>query len=160
MTGVRRHPLPSHSLLTKVAHAGNYTDCYVAAVPLNVTHAEFVEAFYTSWLFKLERLFLAWTVDKPSTDAEARDLARGARDRFAAWSVDARIGNQVVMLDYLSYTCSWLMVEERPADTLLYFGTGIFRKSFAFRALVPFHRLYARALLSAAGSRLRRTPTF
>ena len=50
------------------------------------------------------------------------------------------------------------------AVTRLYFGTGIVpvidsktgrqRLSFFFRALLPFHKLYARALLRAARSRL------
>jgi len=160
MSAVRRHPLPEYALLTKFAREGAYADCYVAAVPLEVTHAEYVEAFYTSWLFKLERFILGRFVGKPSTDAEARELARGERGSFAAWSLDSRAGNQLVMLDYLAATCSWLMIESRPAQTMLYFGTGILSRSPAFRLLMPFHKLYARALLAAARARLARTPTF
>jgi hypothetical protein len=67
---------------------------------------------------------------------------------------------QVVMLDFMAYTCSWLMIEPRPAQTLLYFGSGVMRRTPGFRLLMPFHRLYARALLAAAGARLARTPAF
>ena len=157
---VRRRPLPDHALLTKFARGGAYADCYVTAVPLEVTHAEYVEAFYTSWLFKLERVILAWFVQKPSTDEEARALSRGERDTFAAWSTESRAGNQLVMLDFMAYTCSWLMIESRPAQTLLYFGTGIMRRTLGFKLLLPFHKVYARSLLAAARGRLRRAPTF
>ena len=159
-TAVRRRPLPEHALLAKFARAGAYADCYVTAVPLEVTHAEYVEAFYTSWLFKLERFILARLVNKPSTDTDARELARGRRETFAAWSVDSRAGNQLVMLDFMAYTCSWLMVETRPAETVLYFGTGILRRTLGFRLLLPFHKVYARSLLAAARGRLRRLPAF
>jgi hypothetical protein len=157
---VQSRPLPDHALLAKFARQGANADCYVTAVPLEVTHADYVEAFYTSWLFKLERFILTWFTDKPSTDDEARELARGERETFAAWSVDSRAGNQLVMLDFMAYTCSWLMVETRPAETVLYFGTGIMRRTLGFKLLLPFHKVYARSLLAAARSRLRRTPTF
>jgi hypothetical protein len=61
-------------------------------------------------------------------------------------------------------TRSWLMSVADPAapspTTRLYFGSAIIpRKGAAglgvgFRAMVPFHRLYARALLKAAARRL------
>lgn len=135
-----------------------------------MTHAEFVEAFYTTWLFKLERFVLAWLVHKPSTDTEARVLARGERDAFAAWSVEGRVGNQLLMRDFQSRTRSWLMVEPRPASTRLYFGSGIVprvdretgenRMGPGFRVLLGFHKMYSRALLAAARARLARAPTF
>lgn len=155
MSRVRRAPLPAHSLLQSVARDGGYTDCYVTTIPRTVTHAQYVETFYTSWLFKLERFILTHTVRKPSTDAEARALARGERTTFAAWSQQARAPDQLVMLDFLSRTCSWLMVVPEAGGTTLYFGTGITRLSGGFRILLAFHKLYSRALLAAARSRLR-----
>ena len=132
-------------------------------MPLAVSHADYVEAFYTTWLFKLERLVLL-LVAKPSTDAHARQLARGERTTFAAWSVEARAPDQLLVCDYQGKTRSWLMVEpgleQGTAITRLYFGTGIVPVtdtksggrglSLFFRALLPFHKLYARALLRAA----------
>jgi hypothetical protein len=52
------------ALLAKYAQGGNYTDCYTTKVARPVSHAEYVEAFYTSALFKLERLLLARFVSK------------------------------------------------------------------------------------------------
>ena len=163
---VRAQALPAHSLLTRYGADGGYTDCFVADVIGTVTHAEYVEAFYTSWLFKLERAILKWLVAKPSTDLEAQELASGSREKFAAWSVEARAPQQLLARDFQGKTCSWLMVETSPesgATTRLYFGSGIVprvgangerRLSFAFRALLPLHQFYARSLLRAAVSRL------
>lgn len=104
---------------------------------------------------------------RPSHDGEARALAHGQRDAFAAWSVEGRVGNQLLMCDFQSRTRSWLMVEPGAASTRLYFGSGIVpridpatgekRMGPGFRALLGFHKLYSRALLAAARSRLRRS---
>jgi len=165
---VRPHPLPAHALLTRYADNGAYADCFIVDVATGISHADYVSAFYTSWLFKLERLVLRCLVAKPSTDAQAGELARGERERFAAWSVEAREPDQLLVCDYQGKTRSWLMcqatVENGAAVTRLYFGTAVVpvldgktgrqRLSFVFRALLPFHKRYARALLGAARSRL------
>lgn len=168
MTRVRRGTPPERALHEKYARAGGYTDCYVTEIPRPVTHAEFVEAFYTTWLFKLERFILTWLVDKPSNDSEARELARGARTAFAAWTVEDRAENQLLMCDFQNRTRSWFMVvpAQPDAGTRLYFGTAIApvldpetggkRLSGGFRAMLRFHRLYSRALLAAARARLAR----
>ena len=163
------HPaaLPTHSLLTRYATPGGYTDCFIVDVPAEVSHAQYVEAFYTTWLFKLERVVLRFLVAKPSTDLEARELAAGNREKFAAWSVEARASDQLLARDFQGKTCSWLMVEPRiengAATTRLYFGSGIVpravrdgerRLTFSFRALLPFHQFYARSLLRATASRV------
>jgi hypothetical protein len=166
---VRPETPPDHALHAKYAVHGGYTDCFVTPIARHVTHAEFVAAFYTTWLFKLERLFLTWTVDKDSSDLEACELARGERTSFAAWTVEARAENQLVMCDFLGKTRSWFMVTPEPgvaAGTRLLFGTAIVpitdrktgerRLSAGFRALLGFHKIYSRALLSAARSRLER----
>jgi hypothetical protein len=168
MSTVRAHALPAHALLTRYAANGGYADCFVTDLSGSVSHAEYVEAFYCSWLFRLERLVLTLLVFKPSSDADARQLARGERESFAAWSVEARAPQQLLVCDYQGKTRSWLMIEARQdngvAVTRLYFGTGIVpvparrsdtrRMSLFFRALLPFHLVYARALLRAARARL------
>jgi hypothetical protein len=160
--GVRPEPLPEGALIEHYRDSGAYTDCFVLEVDSAVSQADFVRAFYTSWLFKMERFVLTWTVSKPSTDAEAAALAAGERDSFAAWSVEARTANQLLMCDYQHRTRSWLKTE--PLDggrrTKLYFGTVVVphrpngRKDQAFGAafhlLVGFHKIYARGLLKAA----------
>lgn len=157
--------LPEHALLARYAGDGGYTDCYATDLPGNFSQAEYVAAFYTTWLFKLERVILKLLVAKPSTDQQAEELARGGRASFAAWTVEASAPNQLLMRDFLGNTRSWLMVEPRHEGgvTRLYFGSAVVaRKGHAgqrkldlrFRALLGFHQRYSRALLAAARARL------
>lgn len=151
--------LPAEALLQRYREQGAYTDCFAVDVPGQVAHAAFVEAFYTSSVFKLERLLLALFVSRPSNDAEVRELAGGKREKFAAWSVEARAPGQLLMCDFAGSTRSWLMaVPADGAGTRLYFGSAVVRRSQggAFRALLGFHKLYSRILLRAAASRVRR----
>jgi hypothetical protein len=171
MSPIQPYALPEHALLGRYAHGGAYTDCYATEVPASVSHAEYVEAFYTTALFKLERLLLAWFVSKPSSDAQARQLAVGELNSFAAWGVEERNVNQLLMSDFNGRTRSWLMVAPvqsgGAATTRLYFGSAVVpivnkasgqaRLGFVFRALLGFHKLYSRALLRAACSRLARS---
>lgn len=167
---IERRPVPASSLLARHAGADGYADCYCTEIDGSVSHAEFVEAFYTTPLFKVERLILRLAVSRPYTDAEARRLARGERDQFAAWSVKARDANQLLLADFSGRTCSWLMTEAVDsggvARTRLYFGSAVLPRrdrasgrsslGFAFSALLGFHKLYSRALLASACSRLSR----
>ncbi len=152
--------LPDGALLARYEGGRGYTDCFVAVVPGDVTQATFVEAFYTTPLFKLERLVLALLVSRSSTDLEARRLAAGETDRFAAWTVEAREADQILLCDFMGSTRSWLMSAPDGDRTTLYFGSAIVpwrgasRPGPGFRVLTPFHRLYARALLRAAVWRL------
>jgi len=150
---------PVEALHWKYQQSGAYTDCFSTEIAERVSHAQFVEAFYTSRVFKLERLILTWLVDKPSTDAGAQELASGVRDRFAAWTVEARATDQLLMCDYRGHTRSWLMttaceIDGRPA-TRLHFGSVVVPiERFAYKALLGFHRLYSRILLRSAVARL------
>ena len=81
-------PLPAEALLNRYRTGGGFADCYVTEIPRAVSHAEFVEAFYTTRLFKLERLLLRLFLSRSSTDLQAARLARGELDAFAAWSVE------------------------------------------------------------------------
>jgi hypothetical protein len=162
--GVQPCNLPADALLQRLRDAGAYTDCYGITVAGDVSHVQFVEAFYTTWLFKLERAILAAFVAKPSTDAQARALARGETDAFAAWNVEARSDDQLLLCDYRGRTRSWLMREAADGGgTRLYFGSAVMpvanadgRRSMdgGFAALLAFHKLYSRALLRAAVKRL------
>jgi hypothetical protein len=148
--------LPADALLQRYREQGAYTDCFAIDVPGQVPHAAFVEAFYTTSVFKLERLLLGLFVSRPSNDAEARELAGGNREKFAAWSVEARAPGQLLMCDFAGSTRSWLMAEAAGQGTRLYFGSAVVRsrQGGAFRALLGFHKLYSRILLRAAVSRL------
>jgi hypothetical protein len=141
----------------------------MAEIAATIPLAAFVEAFYTTGIFKLERLVLAHLASHPSTDLEARQLAQGTLAKFAAWSVEARSADQLLLADTTGRTRSWLMVATAQAvapSTRLYFGSAVLpvrsptsgraRLGFGFSALLGFHKLYSRALLSAARARLLR----
>lgn len=82
--------LPAESLLQSYREAGAYTDCYWIEITAAVAQADYVEAFYTTWVFRLERRLLAWFIARPSTDAQARALGRGGRDTFVpCWGFTA-----------------------------------------------------------------------
>jgi hypothetical protein len=169
MFSIRSHPLPEHALLAAYRRNGSYTDCYVTEIDRVVVQAEYVAAFYTAWLFRIERWILAVAVRRPSTDVEARAVATGSGERFAAWRVEARTGDQLLMCDFVARTRSWFMTEAIEVDgrpgTRLYFGSAVVavedargrrRMGFTFGALLGFHRLYSIALLATARARLRR----
>lgn len=172
MPSIQRSELPHGALLKKHQSREAYADCYVTEIARPVSHAEYVQAFYTTSLFKVERLLLAWLVSKPSTDAQAGQLACGTLDAFAAWSVEERRENQLLMCDFQGRTRSWLMVVpaegESAASTRLYFGSAVVPArapragaptpglGLTFRLLLGFHKLYSRALLFSAKSRLMR----
>jgi hypothetical protein len=153
--------LPSDSLLLPYRDSG-YTDCYVTELPFSVTAAQFIEAFYTTPLFKLERLLLSAVLRRASTDAQAHDLALGCRHSFAVWSVEARKEDQVILA--MGRTRSWLAVTpSEPGGAQLFFGSAVVPRravsgarvmGFWFWALGGFHRAYSRALLRSARSRL------
>jgi hypothetical protein len=159
---IRPQPLPDAALLQAYARDGGYTDCYATDLPRAVSHAQYVEAFYTTWLFRLERWILGWAVSRPSTGAQARELAAGSRDAFAAWSVERRAPDQLLLCDMFGRTRSWLMTAPLPAGgTRLYFGSGVAprrdgRLGRTFSLLLGFHKLYSIALLGAARRRLER----
>ena len=171
MTRVRSAEVPAQSLLRRYTESGAYVDCYATEISAFATHAQFVEAFYTTPLFKLERLLLRLLISRPSTDTEAKQLAHGELSSFAAWRVESRAPNEILLA--AGCTRSWLMVSpsgEHPASgTRLMFGSAVVprrsaklgRSSFGagFHALLGFHKLYSRALLHSAMSRLSKRST-
>ena len=145
---------------------GAYTDSYLTEIPAQVSFSDYVFAFYTTPLFKVERLILTLTVRKPSTDAQARELSNAKRDSFAAWTVEARDENQILMCDFAGSTRSWLMAVPAEHGTRLYFGSAVVPHGnskdgkpslgFIFQALLGFHRVYSILLLASASARLKR----
>jgi hypothetical protein len=160
--------MPPDALLLRYQKAGFYTDCYAIEVPITVSFEQFVLAFYSTKLFRLERFILKWGVSRPSTDMELAHLASGDGNSFAAWSVEDRVDKQLLLCDFQGRTRSWLMItgvdSGSTARTKLYFGsavvpvlnrqTGEQQLGLAFKALLGFHKLYSVALLSAAARSL------
>jgi len=164
--------IPCDALLGKYIDEGTYTDCYRVEIPRTVTYAQYVVAFYTTLIFKLERLILKLAVSRPSTDAQVVQLASGTVDDFAAWYVEGRSENQLLLCDFIGRTRSWLMVvpiaDDNHVRTRLYFGsavvpivnttTGESSLGFVYRSLLGFHKLYSVVLLYAAKLRLESLP--
>jgi hypothetical protein len=152
--------LPEQALLQRYKREGSYTDCYFMDVPRHIEMSEYISNFYTTPLFKVERKILSLAVGKHSSDDAAHNLAQGRDTNFAAWSVEDRSSNQLLLCDFLGRTRSWLMAEATPSSTRLYFGSAVVPKSkptsgkasfgFAFHALYGFHHMYTRALMRAA----------
>jgi len=160
-------PPPPDSLLARLAtQSGAFADAYHLSFPRPVSLAEFVEAFYTTRLFKGERVLLA-LFGKPSSDAMARAVARGEGQRIAVWTVQARAGDELLMHEDSGATRSWFKAQAgEGGGTMLWFGSAVIarrrgpdgqpRFSWVFHALLGFHRWYSRALLVAAAWRLAR----
>ena len=126
MAAIRLCALPTSALLETYAQMGAFTDCYVIELLRPVAQGEFVEAFYTSSIFKVERWMLAKFLSQPSTGAEAHRLATGALGTFAAWSVERRETNQILLA--AGRTRSWLMASSAQASgtvTRLSFGSAV-----------------------------------
>ena len=77
MSAVQPCEVPPNSLLSAYQEGAGFADCYVTEVPGTVTQAAFVQAFYTSPLFKVERTLLKYLAARPATDADAGQLSEG-----------------------------------------------------------------------------------
>lgn len=172
MAAVQACEIPLNSFLRSFQDGIGFADCYVIDVPEQVSQAAYVEAFYTSPLFKLERTLLTYLASRPANDADARQLAAGQVNRFSAWQVVGQSPSELLLADFTGRTRSWLMAV--PIDALvqgsgtrLYFGSAVVPRArdgsgsgdlgWPFRALLGFHKLYSRLLLRAASRQVRFT---
>jgi hypothetical protein len=156
-----------NSLLRQYKDGDGYADCYETTVAGSITQQAFIEAFYTTPLFKIERTLLKYFASKPASDADVKQLAAGKATEFSAWRVEEQSASELLLADFTGRTRSWLkaMPVTGSASTRLYFGSAIVpRRSqdarnpgmgWLFHALLGFHRLYSRLLLSAARRRVR-----
>lgn len=164
MATIIKTDLPEEAFLQRYRRDGSYTDCYCMDMAGSISMPDYISAFYTTPLFKIERKILAVAAGKHSSDAAAQRLALGDETSFSAWTVEDRSHSQLLLRDYLGRTRSWLMAEPQSSSTRLYFGSAVVPKSksaggkasfgFAFYALYGFHRLYTKALMRAAGASL------
>lgn len=169
MLSIERCRIPVNTMLERYARNGAYVDCYMTEISGHVSFREYIIAFYTTLLFRLERIILKLVVSKPSTDTQARQLADRTRENFAAWHVENRSENELLMRDFRGRTRSWLMVAPvntaSGSRTRLYFGSAVvpIRNSqtgepslgFGFQALLGFHKVYSVLLLHFATSRIK-----
>ncbi|MEM1262909.1 MAG: hypothetical protein AAGH76_10975 [Pseudomonadota bacterium] len=160
--GVKRVAVPTGALLNRYGDGSGhgaraYTDAYSAAVTIDVPLPTFIDAFYSTPLFRLERFALG-LAGLGTNDDEVKALASAERDRFAAWTVEARTDNEILLCDVHGRTRSWLMCERGVDSTELFFGSAVVAANkragretvpWQYRWLFPLHRWYSRALLSA-----------
>lgn len=154
---------PEDALISPfVVAEAHYTDAFVTQAPEGATFAAYVEAFYTTLIFKAERCILSLAGMK-SSDAEAAALAAGTADRFAAWQVEARRDSELLMAQKDGPTKSWLALQ----DGKLWFGSvvvpverrGRLTLGPVFHSLMPAHKIYSRVLLSSARVKVARART-
>jgi hypothetical protein len=171
MSAVRPCEVPRDCLLCRYQGGAGFADCYVIEVHKAVTQAAFVEAFYTSPLFKIERTLLKYLASSPATDDDVKRLATGSVSRFSAWTVESQSASELLLADVSGNTRSWLRASpvngpDLLPSTRLYFGSAVVARSrsggrspgvgWLFHALSGFHRIYSRLLLSAAARRVGR----
>ena len=166
--GVEASSVPPGALLGRYEAPGDgapaYVDSFTVCIGRPVPVAEFVTAFYTTALFRLERFVLRHAFGLPSSDDDAAAVARGDGDRFAAWTVEARTDRELLMCDVRGRTRSWFMTVAEDDGTRLYFGSAVVpaagprsapdRLGRRYRWLLGLHRLYSRLLLAAARRKL------
>ena len=155
--------VPRDGLLdTYVEHPGAYTDCFEVMHPLEADLEAFITAFYTTWLFRLERLVLTISLRHWLRDSEVRALAKGQKETFAVWRVEGRRAQEILLCERSGRTRSYLAVSPKEGGvTRLVFGSAVVPDDGAelsawVRWLIPAHRLYSKLLLRAAEKRLRR----
>jgi hypothetical protein len=169
MRGIAQQPVADDALLKTYRGGrhperwGRYGDCFSVHVDGSVTLSQFVFAFYTSPVFRIERWVLRALAGAPSTDEQARAVAEGRGDTFAVWTMGARTPTQLLMCDRYGKTRSWFRVVPQSGGTVLQFGsavaatsaeTGSLKVSRGFGLLLGFHRLYSRVLLGSARRRV------
>ena len=161
-------PVPIDTSLHRLRLAGHFTDCFTTVIPTAVALPQFIEAFYTTPLFKAERLVLRLLLRQRTTDRQAHELANGTRTTFAVWRVAERTTDEILLSDESGRTSSWLMIREEASGpiraTCLLFGSAIKptaqsasgtpQLSPMFRAILGLHTVYSIKLLQAAARRL------
>ena len=163
MNSIKKCNAPEDSFLFSYATETNaYIDSFTTNIPTQVNLEKYIQAFYTTRLFKLERLLLKYLASAPLTDVDVNALAANNIQHFALWNVVARTDQQIFM--NAGRTSSWLCVASNEKGTQLYFGsavkpmidkqTGERKMGMLFTALLGFHKLYSRALLWSAKKRL------
>ena len=154
-------PVPDRSFLGAYTRQGAFTDCYATTISMPVTLSEFIEAFYTTRLFRLERWLLAKALSIPSSDEQASQLARSDAQKFSAWQVELRSSHEILLAAW--QTRSWLCVGQPSSatpSTILFFGSAVVptrpdgKFGLAFHVFGGFHRLYSKLLLAAASKKV------
>lgn len=163
---LRACPVPDDALLQRyVGQGATYTDCFTVEIPQQVSLDQYVSAFYTTPLFRAERLVLTVGMRKRIRDSDIDAMLSGVSENFAFWRVEARGENELLMCDLSGSTRSWFGVQpEATGSTRLFFGSVVVAKegeplSKIVEITEGLHIMYSRGLLAAARRRLLIKPT-
>jgi hypothetical protein len=172
MFSVVRETVPDDALLKTYRGGrqperwGTYADCFAVTIDREIDLTDFVFAFYTSPVFRIEGFILHLLLGASSSKADARAVAGGTSETFSAWYVGQRTATQLLMCDRYERTRSWFCVAPASGGgTRLQFGSAVAAKrdqrtgapalSGGFHILLWFHILYSQVLLRAAKLNLR-----
>ncbi len=167
----RQSPLPEGSFLARyLDREGAYTDCFRVDVPGGPDLPAYIETFFDSWVFRLERRVLTLAGKGPATRKTVEALAHQDAQRFAAWIVRERDDSQILMEVPRTPIRTWLRVlpsDEQPGHVRLYFGSALVpphrtdgapaRLGPLFRWTTGLHKLYSHILLDAAARDWKRS---
>lgn len=153
---------PGALLATYEGQPGTYTDCYFIDVPGEPDFERYVALFFDTWLFRIEQSILTAAGKGPATREDVLALATGQADHFAAWETEARTDDQLLLTAGNGVIRTWLQIApsgDPATPTRLLFGSAVLpvtdadgspRSSRLAALAMPFHKVYARALLGAA----------
>ena len=170
MSRITKSEVPSGALSVVYLKQGAFVDCYYIDIPKKVSLSEYIMAFYTSPLFKVERMILSIATIRFALDGEALELSLGKSEKYSIWTVECRQFNQIILRDFTNKTRSWLMVQESSVggadNTRLFFGSVVVPRKISesgqpifgslFHMFGRFHQVYSRALLRAAYKKVLR----
>jgi hypothetical protein len=154
-------PVPDSALMQRyVGQGATYTDCYRVEVPQQVSLSEFVTAFYTTPLFRAERLILSLALRKRIHDGDINAMLSGRARTFAIWHVEEQSEDELLVCDAKDATRSWFWVMPlAQGGAALHFGSVVLAQEGRplpkiVQYTTPLHLFYARSLLNAARRRL------
>ncbi len=162
---IRKTTLPAHAMLSRYADGtASYTDCFAYDYAGPVDLENFLNAFFNSWVFRLERFILKAAARVTISDEDTANFAAARSDRMGLWTAQDRDESQVLTIVGQGPIHSWWMVEPKGERTRLYFGSAIrpMTAKDGSQRMNPAakygglpHRIYARILLAVAARKLR-----
>ncbi|MEL7396055.1 MAG: hypothetical protein AAFN44_06750 [Pseudomonadota bacterium] len=163
MAKITQIPAPDDSFLHALAcQTGAYADCFEATVACDIPQSDafqrFVFAFFDSPVFRVERAILRLAGKAPKDRSDPKALALGETDAFAAWRVERRADNEILLVVLNTPIRTWLSLQKEGSVARLRFGSAILPQEgkdiphWAFRVTLPAHVVYSRLLLRAAVS--------
>eukprot|EP00892_Ulva_mutabilis_P011547 jgi/Ulvmu1/8765/UM048_0020.1 len=166
--------VPDDSLLNYVSQTQKvwYTDCYTTPICRQsriVSHAGAVDAlckaFFRSWPMKAELWLLSLSGSDSPTDDEIVRTQFAEEDSVSVFRVALRGPGEILFDSYQTFAFTWMSVYKDSDGYIseVKFGSALTGAGYRgvplqtymiYQALMPFHYLYSRVLLSQAAKQL------